>query len=638
MSEDIDNPTDKKTPADESAAEQEPKKPDIKTRVLETLPAAKTRTKKSVKQLYAVLLVMATFGSAAGFVQLFINKDAPNASIVCGALSESMQKTLLEKVAAGTIKVKDIDKIACAMAGQAFAEAQPEQETVQDSPRQRFTKSVKELAQSKDDAKRRALVLISHSSTRADGLDMLASAAITQDDWRQAAELAYPWDTARAITAYEHLTSLASSDTWAHIYLSRLYVRSGNIKAAHKTIIAALTTVDNENDKKTLFTELGMHAQTRGDLPKARRFFTDALKISKKLVIQDSSNPTYQHGLSVAHERLGDITELQNNLKAANAHYMDAYKIRKTLASKHKSNPVYLRALSVSLQKLGDIARFQNNYDAAKAYYTQSQEISVNLSTLDKTNAVNQRTISVNYVKLGEIARDTDDQETALTYYTNALNIRETLALEDPSNADYQNDLALVYDKLGELSMDMDKMELSLSYYSKGVIIREKLAKNDMSSARYLNDLIVSYEGLGNLAMVTNDPKTAQNFYEKMLVIMKALTAKDPSNMDYQYGLSSSYNRLGNVAAAQNDKLAARIHYINSLKIAKVLAGADKSNAFYQRVLMVPHVKLASLDGADAQEHWQQAYLILKALDDIDRLRPSDRDIFDELAGKANIK
>ena len=158
----------------------------------------------------------------------------------------------------------------------------------------------------------------------------------------------------------------------------------------------------------------------------------------------------------------------------------------------------------------------------------------------------------------------------------------------------------------------------------------QAVAKND-------RDKTVAMDEQGNIAVAQNDLKAARQYFTDGLEIRGKLAEDDPSNAGYQRDLSVSYNKLGDVAVAQNDLKAARQYFTDGLEIGGKLADTDPSNAGYQRDVGVSHYKLAGLGGKDAQEHWNAAYLVFKALDDAGKLLPADQKGLEFLRGKADV-
>ena len=429
---------DEKASIDEDAVEQTAKptkKTPLKVKALDATkraaPKVTLMTKLGWKAAGGIVVLGGLILLPSQFKSAF--NPAPPTVIAqdCTVLTPDVQAKILEKAQS--------PEEAAAYARALRCEVFPDSGVMvaENSPEDRFENSVKELAQSTDDIRRRGLVLAANAATRADGLDMLASVAKTVEDWTNIGELAYPWDTKRAINAYENGIAQGDANPWSYIYLSRLHQRGGDLSAAQGVLDEALGLPLNDRLGMVARTELGNVSVAQGNLGAAARLYRQALKATKTLASSDPSNAGYQRDLSVSYNKLGDVAVAQGDLSVASGYYGDGLEVAKTLASSDPSNAGYQRDLSVSYNKLGDVAVAQGDLSLASGYYGEGLVVRKTLASSDPLNAVYQRDLMASYYRLAQL-----DTGEAAGYWRQAFKVlnglREAGRMKPADEATYQ--------------------------------------------------------------------------------------------------------------------------------------------------------------------------------------------------------
>jgi hypothetical protein len=77
--------------------------------------------------------------------------------------------------------------------------------------------------------------------------------------------------------------------------------------------------------------------------------------IRQRLTKSDPGNASWQRGLAVSYEKVGDVQEAQGKLADALASYQASLAIRERLAQSDPGNAGWQRDLSVSYEKVGDV-------------------------------------------------------------------------------------------------------------------------------------------------------------------------------------------------------------------------------------------------------------------------------------------
>lgn len=446
------------------------------------------------------------------------------------------------------------------------------------SAAQRFENSVRVLAMDPIRAKREALVLARHPDTSASGLDKLIKLAKTDDDWRQIGEIAYTWDTSRALTAYEMLKERGSKDVWDYISLSRLYIQNGDLDSAKSALDVEKFFNMSPQDQSVIFDEIGNIASAQGDLSAALRSYQESLEIKTRLVKDDNANSRLQLNLSVSYDNIGNIAYSQGDNISAINFYKDSFEIRMRLVTNEPENANYKHALALSHINLGRMARAKNNLVAAQQRYQA------------------------------------------------ALDILEWLTKGDKINVSFLRDLSVCYELLGDIVSKQNDLSGAQSFYQKSWVIREHLTQIDPSNTSFKRVFSLSYNRLGEIAQKENNFLEARKAYQESLGIIESISKSDATNTDFQRDLSVIYERLGDVELAESNFAAAREAYQNSLDIGERLAESDPTNTQLQRDIIVSNVKIAKIDTENACSYLLSAHKITFDLSLSGRL--SQRDAF----------
>ncbi len=106
-----------------------------------------------------------------------------------------------------------------------------------------------------------------------------------------------------------------------------------------------------------------------GDTAGALKAAQQARQINTDLVAANAGKTDWQHELSLAIERLGDVRVAQGDLANALASYRDSLAIRDRLAQSDPGNAFWQRELAVSYNKVGDVQKTQGDPAGALESY-----------------------------------------------------------------------------------------------------------------------------------------------------------------------------------------------------------------------------------------------------------------------------
>ncbi|MEL6107771.1 MAG: AAA family ATPase, partial [Planctomycetota bacterium] len=176
------------------------------------------------------------------------------------------------------------------------------------------------------------------------------------------------------------------------------------------------------------FNKLGDLALAEGNLPEARRLFSDALAVAKRFAESDPGDASWQRDLSVSFNKLGDLAIAEGSLPEARRLFSDALSVRQRLAESDPGNASWQRDLSVAFNKLGDLAIAEGNLPEARRLFSDALTISQHLSGSTPGNAGWQRDVSVSLERLGNLALAEGNLPEARRLFSDALAVARHLS------------------------------------------------------------------------------------------------------------------------------------------------------------------------------------------------------------------
>jgi tetratricopeptide (TPR) repeat protein len=112
-----------------------------------------------------------------------------------------------------------------------------------------------------------------------------------------------------------------------------------------------------------------------------------SLRIAERLAIADPANAEWQHGLSVIHNKIGEILRDQGDLTKALESIRAALAIRERLAKADPGNAEWQRDLGLSYGRVATVLAHQGAHSEATLAFRQGGGIFVRLQQLSPDNA-----------------------------------------------------------------------------------------------------------------------------------------------------------------------------------------------------------------------------------------------------------
>lgn len=314
----------------------------------------------------------------------------------------------------------------------------------------------------------------------------------------------------------------------------------------------------NTVEKVSLLNELAAQLQTI-DNDKSREVGKEALILANKL--------RYQHGIAIAHVRIGRIFDLRSEYDSALSRYQRALKIGQ------RQNDQLVRAQA--LAHIGATYRNQSNYEDALEYLQSSLQISQQLQN-SYWEAFAHNIIGLVYQQQGKYDLSLEESQ-------KALKIRQKLGSKVDIAASLGN-VGLVWDYKGNFPK-------ALEYYFKALEMNDEIGQISGSGITWNNiGIVYSFQGESEMALEAfqkalklhtqtgNKLRLAGtmdniglNYNERGLYV-KALdifqqTLKIREEIGNKTGIATSLMNIGNIYSLQNRVQRALEYYEKALSI-----------------------------------------------------------------------
>ena len=175
-----------------------------------------------------------------------------------------------------------------------------------------------------------------------------------------------PTQEAEVVQVLDMSEQLASHgieiDPWTEMSLGNAANLSGRTHSAQQHYLRALKTFSKNGDRHgeaASLNNLGIIAQTRGDLAEAERFQRESLALLRD--IGDRKNESYSLG------NLGNIAELRGDLAESERFHRESLAIKREIGDRIGE--------ARSLINLGNIASENGNMEESHRYYTEAVRI-----------------------------------------------------------------------------------------------------------------------------------------------------------------------------------------------------------------------------------------------------------------------
>lgn len=339
---------------------------------------------------------------------------------------------------------------------------------------------------------------------------------------------------------------------------------SNNFRIAeelYKKALESAAKIGDQISKSKALTDLGICADNKGEVDKARKYFKEGISAAKDVNDIES--------LAFANSELGVSYTFSNELVDAKKHYIVGYSLYKNLGNSirlallsnnlgkiytnffdYRSALKYFeegiqfagddkRAQALNLLGLADVYTNLSNYSKALKYYREAQKIASDIKEISLNIDIS--------TGIGALNFNLDKFQNAAFYYQYALEIQTTV-----ENSYLTAD---IYHKLGLTYFRMDSLLIAENYFKKSIGLASS-SKNYYAAA-------LSYGDLAELYLNNRD------FNNSVVFLSKAKSIAQKYQWDHLIAEEDILE--GNINVARKNFEMAKLSFQNALRIGQTL-------------------------------------------------------------------
>jgi tetratricopeptide (TPR) repeat protein len=355
------------------------------------------------------------------------------------------------------------------------------------------------------------------------------------------------------------------------------------------------------------YRKVGDGLDEQGSLTDALDWYRRSLDIGLRLTAAVAAEPRtaeWQHDLSIAYNKIGDVLTKLGNSSGALGNYRNSLAIRQRLVEADPENPLWQRDLASAYDRIGDVFRSQGNSIDALDNYRESLKITEPLATDQKRSSDWQRNLALVHDKIGDIERARGNLTVARDSYEQSLVIRQNLTVKDEMNSRWQRDLASSRVKIGDVLRDLGKLDQAETRYRLADAITAERAKSEPKNTiwqwdrAFINDriggVLFAMAQLGGYGLASRESSRTDKAIKRNLIdealksygvslkIKLRLIETDPKNLSWRYELGNTHAYIGEVVSFQGDLAGAVKKYSAAQEIFHSLVDADPKNPFWR--------------------------------------------------------
>ncbi|MCC0014720.1 MAG: toll/interleukin-1 receptor domain-containing protein [Rhodobiaceae bacterium] len=318
--------------------------------------------------------------------------------------------------------------------------------------------------------------------------------------------------------------------------------------------------------------DLSAAMRAQGQTSAALETAEATVAVFRKLRATAPDDASWQSGLAVGLDRLGDMRLELGQQDLADAAYHEGLEVARLLPVSDARN----RQIAVAEENIGNALFVAGKADEALARFREALALWQGLAD-DGDDTERARAIAAGLERVGDVAASTGDADSAIASYRDSLAATEALAARDRANTDWQQDLATAHQKLGDALMALGKGDDALAQFERHVAIARALHQSDPQWRPWRRSLMVAHERLGDAAHIAGKPRRAQAALEAALTQAQELARAETAGGGAFDDLSRLMRSTALAAFEIDGAKAALTHVQNSLSSFAHIAGDTDS-------------------------------------------------------------
>lgn len=385
--------------------------------------------------------------------------------------------------------------------------------------------------------------------------------------------------------------------------LIALSLLAGIISATREARIARASQLRAEqrfNDVRKLANSLmfEIHDSIK-DLPgatKAREILaSDARQYLDSLSLQASSDPSLQHDMAAAYDRLGDVygyTGAANlgDFAAASQSYAKALGIRESLATANPKNLQYQIELADEYFRVEGTQESNSDFSGALNTVRRALNLLQNADTAENDTRLQDR-IGGQYYFAGSLMEKTGDTPAALQSYRKAISFHERVAAGSSANVFSRAHVVADYNGAAKILAQEGQIDDAVAMSAKALSIIKQLAVAYPTNATLREYLAESYNILADLYQSKKNLSAALEKHRAANHIFQQLMIADPGNQLAAANFAFSDEAIGEILVRQGDMTEG----LKALRQAVTAANVRGSNTLWDAsALSVSYIGLGT--------------------------------------------
>jgi tetratricopeptide (TPR) repeat protein len=303
--------------------------------------------------------------------------------------------------------------------------------------------------------------------------------------------------------------------------LAFVLLKMGQLHKAQHVSEILLEQATDENDKASIYDQLGQIKFELAEYKEAITFFQRSAQIKRKY------NPLNLHNISNYHSHIANVYYGMGDYPKALLSYEKALAIKQQLLPPNHPN------LAFSYSNIGNLHGTLGDYRKALPYF-------------EKALAISQKILLPNHPDLGSYYNNIGSLYAGIGEYAKALSYFEkALAIQQQSLPPNHHDFADTYNNIGIAHKNLDDYPKALSSYEKALAIQQQSFPPNHPGFASL------YNKIGSLHERIDEDAEALSYYEKALAIQQEIFPPNHPDLAHSYDtISTLYGRMDEYAKA----------------------------------------------------------------------------------------
>ena len=364
--------------------------------------------------------------------------------------------------------------------------------------------------------------------------------------FRDAGMLALSHDLATATYAFEQAASLDPDHFWTWIFLSRLYVRRGQLENARRPAIEALRNAKLGRERAVALLQIGVWFYEQGSLKTSLTTLRQSLAMFQGLANQDDLRSLSD--LATIFEAIGNTYLRLATVKHAKLAFSNSREIRLWLAKMQPGADWPQFDLISCVNRLGDAWMKSKNFPDALAAYAEALGVAERLVRSSRDIANAKHALAACFDRHGDVFLAMMQPQNAAAAYRANFDIVRRLTQTHKQDVELMREFAISHFKLGDIQRQNGDLRSAFRYIYSGFVILQRTG--DVRGMRALINAGSSHDRMGRICEATGNLKAAKHHYAQSREIFQRISRSAPYWADVKSWTASAAHNMQRLDAA----------------------------------------------------------------------------------------